>query len=45
VIYLADCVELMRLMPAGSVDAVFADTSPTGSRTAALRLKTGVWNP
>ena len=25
VLYLADCVELMRLMPAGSVDAVFAD--------------------
>jgi DNA modification methylase len=25
VIYLADCVELMRLMPAGSVDAVFVD--------------------
>ena len=24
-VYLADCVELMRLMPAGSVDAVFAD--------------------
>jgi site-specific DNA-methyltransferase (adenine-specific) len=25
VVYLADCVELMRLMPAGCVDAVFAD--------------------
>ena len=25
VVYLADCVELVRLMPAGSVDAVFAD--------------------
>ena len=25
VVYLADCVELMRLMPAGSVAAVFAD--------------------
>ena len=25
VVYLADCVELMRLMPAGSVDVVFAD--------------------
>ncbi len=25
VVYLADCVELMRLMPAGNVDAVFAD--------------------
>ena len=24
-VYLADCVDLMRLMPAGSVDAVFAD--------------------
>ncbi|MDQ4126926.1 MAG: hypothetical protein M3151_03065, partial [Actinomycetota bacterium] len=25
VVYLADCVELMRLMPPGSVDAIFAD--------------------
>jgi site-specific DNA-methyltransferase (adenine-specific) len=25
VVYLADCIDLMRLMPAGSVDAVFAD--------------------
>ena len=25
VVYLADCLDLMRLMPAGSVDAVFAD--------------------
>ena len=25
VVYLADCVDLMRLMPAGSVDTVFAD--------------------
>ncbi len=25
IVYLADCVQLMRLMPAGSVDAVFAD--------------------
>ena len=25
VVYLADCVELMRIMPAGCVDAVFAD--------------------
>jgi site-specific DNA-methyltransferase (adenine-specific) len=25
IVYLADCVELMRLMPAGSVDVVFAD--------------------
>ncbi|MGI8911590.1 MAG: DNA-methyltransferase [Rubrobacteraceae bacterium] len=25
ILYLADCVKLMRLMPAGSVDAVFAD--------------------
>ncbi len=24
-VYLADCVELMRLMPAGCVDVVFAD--------------------
>ena len=25
VVYLADCVDLIRLVPAGSVDAVFAD--------------------
>jgi site-specific DNA-methyltransferase (adenine-specific) len=25
VVYLANCIELMRLMPAGSVAAVFAD--------------------
>ena len=25
VVYLADCVDLMRSMPAGCVDAVFAD--------------------
>jgi hypothetical protein len=25
VVYLADCVELMRLMPVGSVDVIFAD--------------------
>ena len=25
VVYLADCIDLMRLMPAGGVDAVFAD--------------------
>ncbi len=25
IIYLADCVELMRLMPAGCVDVIFAD--------------------
>ena len=24
-VYLADCVELMGLIPAGSVDALFAD--------------------
>ncbi len=24
-VYLADCVELMRLMPASCVDAIFAD--------------------
>jgi site-specific DNA-methyltransferase (adenine-specific) len=25
IVYRADCVELMRLMPAGSVDVIFAD--------------------
>jgi site-specific DNA-methyltransferase (adenine-specific) len=25
IVYRADCVELMRLMPAGSVDLIFAD--------------------
>ena len=31
-VYLADCVHLMRLMPASCVDAIFADPPPTGSR-------------
>ncbi|HZG62055.1 MAG TPA: hypothetical protein VEY13_00880 [Rubrobacteraceae bacterium] len=33
-VYLADCVELMRLMSAGCVDVIFADP-PYGSRAAA----------
>lgn len=33
-VYLADCVELMRLMPAECVDVILADP-PYGSRAAA----------
>jgi site-specific DNA-methyltransferase (adenine-specific) len=40
VIYLADCVELMRLMPAGSVDAVFAD-QPYRLSNGGVTIKNG----
>ena len=40
VVYLADCVELMRLMPAGSVDAVFADP-PYRLSTGGVTVKGG----
>ena len=39
-IYLADCVELMRLMPAGSVDVVFADP-PYRLSTGGVTVKSG----
>ncbi|QIN85248.1 site-specific DNA-methyltransferase [Rubrobacter tropicus] len=39
-VYLADCVELMRLMPAGSVDAVFADP-PYRLSTGGITVKNG----
>jgi hypothetical protein len=34
IVYLADCVELMRHMPASCVDVIFADP-PTGSPVVA----------
>ena len=40
VVYLVDCVELMRLMPAGSVDAVFADP-PYRISTGGVTVKNG----
>jgi site-specific DNA-methyltransferase (adenine-specific) len=40
VVYLADCVELMRLMPAGSVDVVFADP-PYRLSTGGVTVKSG----
>ena len=39
-VYLADCVELMRLMPAGAVDAVFADP-PYRLSTGGVTVKNG----
>ncbi len=44
VVYLADCVELMRLMPAGSVDAVFADP-PYRLSTGGVTVKNGQLAP
>ena len=43
-VYLADCVELMRLMPAGSVDAVFADP-PYRLSNGGVTLKNGRVGP
>ena len=40
VVYLADCMELMRLMPAGSVGAVFADP-PYRLSNGGITLKNG----
>lgn len=40
VVYLADCLELMRLMPAGSVDAIFADP-PYRLSNDGLTVKSG----
>ncbi|MGH3147120.1 MAG: DNA-methyltransferase [Rubrobacter sp.] len=40
VVYLADCVELMRLVPAGSVDVVFADP-PYRLSTGGVTVKGG----
>lgn len=39
-VYRADCVELMRLMPAGSVDVVFADP-PYRLSTGGVTVKSG----
>jgi site-specific DNA-methyltransferase (adenine-specific) len=40
VVYLADCVELMRLVPAGSVDAIFAEP-PYRLSGGGLTLRSG----
>lgn len=40
VVYLADCVEFMRLVPAGSVDAIFADP-PYRLSTGGVTFKGG----
>ncbi|CAN5552880.1 site-specific DNA-methyltransferase [soil metagenome] len=40
IIYRADCVELMRLMPTGSVDVIFADP-PYRLSTGGVTLKSG----
>ena len=44
VVYLADCVDLMRLMPAGSVDAVFADP-PYRLSNGGVAVKNGRLEP
>lgn len=44
VVYLADCVELMRLMPARSVDAVFADP-PYRLSNGGVTVKSGRVGP
>ncbi len=40
IVYWVDCVELMRLMPAGTVDAIFADP-PYRISGGALTVKSG----
>ncbi len=40
IVYRVDCVELMRLMPAGSVDAIFADP-PYRVSGGGLTVKSG----
>jgi hypothetical protein len=40
VVYLADCVELMRLMPAGNVDVIFADP-PYRLSTGGVTVRSG----
>ncbi len=40
IVYRADCVEFMRLMPAGSVDVVFADP-PYRLSTGGVSVKGG----
>ena len=40
VVYLADCAELMRLVPSGSVDAIFADP-PYRLSTGGVTVKSG----
>jgi site-specific DNA-methyltransferase (adenine-specific) len=40
-VYLADCVQLMRLMPEGCVDAVFADPPYRLSTGRGVTVKSG----
>jgi site-specific DNA-methyltransferase (adenine-specific) len=40
IVYRTDCVDLMRLMPAGSVDVVFADP-PYRLSTGGVTVKSG----
>ena len=44
IVYRADCVELMRLMPAGCVDVVFADP-PYRLSAGGLTVKSGHLTP
>jgi site-specific DNA-methyltransferase (adenine-specific) len=41
IVYRVDCVELMGLMPAGSVDAIFADPPYRLSGGGGLSVKSG----
>jgi site-specific DNA-methyltransferase (adenine-specific) len=40
IVYLADCVDLMKIIPSGSVDAVFADP-PYRLSTGGVTLRNG----
>ena len=44
IVYRADCVDLMRLMPPQSVDAVFADP-PYRLSTGGVTVKSGILAP
>ncbi len=44
IVYRVDCVELMRLMPAGSVDVIFADP-PYRLSTGGVTVKSGCLTP
>ena len=43
-VYRVDCVELIRLMPSGSVDAIFAD-SPYRLSTGGVIVRSGRIDP
>ena len=44
IVYLADCIELMRLMPSGCVDVIFADP-PYRLSTGGVTVKGGRISP